>query len=410
MNTLWKGSGAYGLANASIAGAQFVAILIFAAALPPDGFGFVSIFAVLTVVLSMVAGMGLSAAAQQAFFKLQEEDFQHLVSAIVVAVLFVALALALVIFLLPVQLLSYLNLPLPWVLLALGVATAQVIVQLVLTVLQTQERIVTYLGMVTLQVVTVLSSAGTFYAVGSTLWQGALFAQVVAPLITSAWALSVLARNGCLRRRIDVALLRKSLAYGLPLVPHQVAGWTISMVDRFIIASSLGVAHAGVYSLSFQIAQATNIVSNSFNQALVPVLFRHLADKGRSRGSLLRINILYFFALALFSSFFFAGFVLLAPRLLTQAYEAAKEYTPWLILAFFFLAASRIASNFLLFHGRTGVLALCTIFAASLSLTINLWLVPAHGVTGACWTSAAIFFLLVLVTSWQANICHRQSI
>lgn len=409
MKVLWKGGGAYGLANTSIAGAQFVAILVFASALPPDGFGYVSIFSVLTVVLSMVTGMGLSAAAQQAFFKLQLEDFQHLVSAIAVAVLLLALAMALVVLLLPSPLLSYLNLPRPWVLLALGVATAQALIQLVLTVLQTREQIGTYLAMVTLQVVTVLASAGTFFAMGSTLWQGAVLAQVLAPLLTSAWALRVLERSGCLRRRIDAALLCKSIAYGLPLVPHQVAGWSISMVDRFIIASSLGVAQAGVYSLSFQIAQATNIVSNSLNQALVPVMFRHLADKGSNRGRLLSMNILYGVVLALFSVVFLVGFVLLAPRLLSPAYEAAKDCTPWLILAFFLLAASRIASNFLLFHGRTGVLALCTSCAAAVSLALNLWLVPAHGVLGACWTSAAAFLLLLLMTSWQATRCHRQS-
>ncbi|KPF48701.1 hypothetical protein IP87_12420 [beta proteobacterium AAP121] len=409
MKALWKGGGAYGLANAGIAGAQFVAILVFAAALPPDGFGYVSIFAVLSVVLSMVTGMGLSAAAQQAFFKLPLPEFQHLVSAIVAAVLLLALALAVLLLVLPAALVAYLNLPRPWVLLALGSATAQVLVQLVLTVLQTREQIGTYLAMVALQVATVLVSAGSFYALGATRWQGALLAQVAAPLLTSAWALLVLARSGCLQRRLDATLLRQALGYGLPLVPHQVAGWTMSMVDRFIIASSLGVAQAGVYSLSFQIAQATNIVSNSFNQALVPVLFRQLADKARAPGRLLRLNGLYGAGLALFSLVFVAVFLAAAPHLLSPSYAPVLVYTPWLILAFFLLAASRIASNFLLFHGRTGVLAISTLSAAAVSLTANLWLVPAQGVIGACWTSAATFLLLLLVTSWQAATCHRRS-
>jgi O-antigen/teichoic acid export membrane protein len=409
MKALWKGGGAYGLANAGMAGSQFVAILVFAAALPPDGFGYVSIFAVLTVVLTIVTGMGLSAAAQQAFFKLTLEDFQHLVTAIVVAVLLLALVLAVVVVVLPEALLAYLNLPRPWVLLALGSATAQVLVQLVQTVLQTYEQIRTYLALVALQVVTVLVAAGTFYVLGSTRWQGALLAQVAAPLLASAWALLVLARSGCLRRRLDAAQLRQALAYGLPLVPHQVAGWTMSMVDRFIIASSLGVAQAGVYSLSFQIAQATNIVSNSFNQALVPVLFRQLADKQRLPGRLLRLNGIYGVGLAVFSAAFVGIFLAVAPHFLSPAYASVLGFTPWLILAFFLLASSRIASNFLLFHGRTGVLALSTLSAAAVSLVANLWLVPAQGLIGACWTSAATFFLLLLVTSWQAVTCHRRS-
>lgn len=410
VRALWKSGGAYGLANAGIAGAQFVATLVFAGALPPDGFGYVSIFAVLSVVLSMVTGMGLSAAAQQAFFKLTTLEFQRLVSAIVAAVLLLALALAILVLLLPEALLVYLYLPRLWVLLALGSATAQVFVQLALTVLQTLEHIGNYLVLVALQGVTVLVAASTFFALGSARWQDALMAQIAAPLLTGAWALFVLARSGCLLHRFDNDLLRQALAYGLPLIPHQVAGWTMSMVDRFIIVSSLGVAQAGVYSLAFQIGQATNIVSNSFNQALVPVLFRQLADKDRSPGKLLRLNASYGAALVLFSVVFVTVFVLVAPHLLSADYSPVLTYAPWLIFAFSLLAISRIASNFLLFHRRTGLLALSTVSAAVVSLATNLWLVPAQGVIGACWTSAATFLLLLLMTTWQATTCHRRSL
>lgn len=409
MKALWKGGGAYGLANAMVAGAQFTAILVFAAALPPDGFGYVSIFAVLAVVLSMVVGMGLSAAAQQAFFKVDLVAFQRLVSAIVAAVLALAVLLAALLALAPQVLIGFLNLPRSWVLVALGVAVAQVLVQLVLTVLQTREQIGTYLRMVFFQVAVALLSAGTFYLSGSSQWQSALLAQGVAPVLTSAWALLVLSRAGCLQRTLHAGLLRDALKYSLPLVPHQVAGWTMSMVDRFIIASSLGVAQAGVYSLSFQIAQATNIVSNSFNQALVPVLFRQLAEKSRAPGRLMRLNVAYAAGLAGFSTVFVLSFVLVAPHWLSAAYRPVLAYAPWLIGAFFLLAASRIASNFLLYYGRTGVLAMSTLSAAALSLASNLWLVPTYGVIGACWTSACTFLMLLLVTSWQAASCHRRS-
>lgn len=410
MKALWKGGGAYGLANAMAAGAQFTAILVFAVALPPAGFGYVSIFAVLSVVLSMVAGLGLSAAAQQAYFKVPLQAFQRLVSSMVVAVLAFATVLALLLLVLPQAVVGHLNLPRGWALAALGVATAQVLVQLVLTVLQTREQIGTYLRLVLLQVVTVLLSAAVFYLLNLVQWQGALVAQAVAPVLTAAVAVFVLARSGCLGRGLQWPPLRDALKYSLPLVPHQVAGWTMSMVDRFIIASSLGVAQAGVYSLSFQIAQATNIVSNSFNQALVPVLFRQLADKARIPGRVMRLNRLYAAGLLGFSVSLVLAFLLIAPHVLRPDYAAVMHYTPWLILAFFLLAASRIASNFLLFHGRTGVLALSTLSAAALSLSLNLWLVPRFGVIGACWTSAGTFGLLLLVTTWRATLCHRQSL
>lgn len=407
IKALFKGSASYGFANAGVAGAQFMSILIFAAALPPDAFGHVSIFSVLCVVLCMLTGMGLSASAQQAYFSLSKADFQLLVSAIVFAVLIVAIVLFLLIWVLPSALVVHLNLPRAWLLVAMCVAIAQVLVQLVLTVLQTLEQIQVYSGIVTLQVVIVIVSAGVFYISESTHWEAAVLAQVSAPMFTSLCALIVLWRMGCLRIPTNFRLLREALKYSLPLVPHQVAGWSMAMVDRFIIVNSLGVTHAGVYSLSFQIAQSTNIISNSFNQALVPILFRKLAEKKNALRQVLFLNFLYGISLVFFSISFIAMFLIFAPYLLSQDYVAVLSYGPWLIISFLFLALSRIASNFLLFYGRTGVLAISTMCAAALSFLINLWLVPVHGVIGACWTSIMTFFFLLIVTSWQARSCHQ---
>lgn len=298
MKALWKGGGAYGLANALTAGAQFAGIMVFAGALRSGDFGHLSIFTVLYIVLSMVVGLGLSAAAQRAYFQVTYDKFQLLVSTILKAVIAFAAFLALLIAFVPGNLLNYSSLPRIWVFYALAAATAQVMVQILLTVFQTQQRISDYLKIVALQIVIHLSFSVAFLLTRQQGWQLAVLAQSAAPILTGVTALLVLTKTGFLTRHSSIVSLAGALRYSLPLVPHQVAGWVIAMVDRFIIASYLGVAQAGVYSLSFQISQATNIVSNSLNQALIPVMFRLLAEKNPDELRIRRISWFYASGLA----------------------------------------------------------------------------------------------------------------
>lgn len=405
---LWKGGGAYGLANALAAGAQFAAILIFAGALRSDDFGRLSIFSVLFIVLSMVVGLGLTAAAQHAYFQVAFDKFQLLVSTILKAVIAFAAFLALFIALVPDKVIGYSSLPRIWVLYSLAAATAQVSVQILMTVLQTQERIYDHLKIVALQIAIHLSFSIGFLLTQREEWQLAVLAQSAAPMLTGVTALLVLSKAGFLTRHTSVELLAGALRYSLPLVPHQVAGWVISMVDRFIIATHLGVAQAGIYSLSFQISQATNIVSNSFNQALVPVMFRLLAERIPDHLRIRRLNGLYAAGLVCFAAIFVTVFIAAAPFFLRPDYIPALGYTPWLILAFLLLAISRISSNFLMYYGQTGTLAIGTMLSALASVLLNLTLVPEFGVVGACWASVAAFSLLLGITTWRALLCHRQ--
>jgi O-antigen/teichoic acid export membrane protein len=409
LNDLFRGSMVYGLANTAIAGVQFIAILSFATVLPPEDFGHLSMFTVLFIALSMLCGLGLSASVQQAFFKLSKNDFKLLVSSVVLAVPTIAIVLILVLWLVPYGWIFHLNLPRHWVLVAVCIAAMQSISQLVLLILQTLDELNIYIFIATIQVFIILTSVGSFFLSGSKSWETAVLAQIIAPGVTCIWGISILKYKGLLGRPSKPLILCDALRYSLPLVPHQLAGWVMSMLDRWIIANTWGVAQAGVYSLAFQIAQASNIFSNSVNQAFVPILFRQLSAGRGLASNLLNLNAIYALGLVLFSIAFAVGFLTIAPHFLSADYQSVLTYGPWLIFSFLTLAGSRIASNFLLFYGRTGMMAASTISAALLSVFLNLWLVPVYGVIGACWTSAATFFFLLLITSWKAHSCHRQA-
>ncbi len=410
MKAIWKGGGAYGLSNALTAGAQFSTILVFAGTLLPDDFGHLAIFSVLFILLSMVVGLGLSAAVQHAYFQITYEKFQLLVSTIIKIIIGFASLFAMFIALIPYDLIRYTSLPRIWVLFALATATAQVLVQILLTILQTQGNISTYLKLSAFQITLQLIFPIGFLLSGRQDWQLAVLAQSASPILIGSTSLLVLSKGGFMMRQNSLEHLVDALRYSLPLVLHQVAGWVISMVDRFIIATHFGVAEAGVYSLSFQIAQAINIVSNSFNQALVPVMFRLLSEMPLDRARIRRINFFYATGLIVSSVIFIAFFLTFVPLILRPYYSPIIKYTPWLILGFLLLAVSRIFANILMYYRETGTLAISTILSALLSLLLNLFLIPKFGLVGACWASVGSFCALLGITTWRAQRCFKENL
>ena len=49
--------------------------------------------------------------------------------------------------------------------------------------------------------------------------------------------------------------LRESLAFGLPMIPHELAGWTLSLIDRIFLAGYTSLATVGLYSLGTSFGQ-----------------------------------------------------------------------------------------------------------------------------------------------------------
>src|SRR5205823_6704423 len=117
------------------------------------------------------------------------------------------------------------------------------------TILRAQQRLRTYLTVTV--VATGTNAALTAAFVIGFDWgvRGWLASIVVANVLTLAAA----ARAVPLRAPkwpVDRPLLRSTLSFGLPLVPHALAQWALQLADRVVLAGLVGAGALGVYSLA----------------------------------------------------------------------------------------------------------------------------------------------------------------
>jgi O-antigen/teichoic acid export membrane protein len=236
---------------------------------------------------------------------------------------------------------------------------------------------------------------------------GALAGQLVGGLGVVAVTGVILARMP--RRRFDRQLMRRALRFGLPLLPHGLAAWSLNFSDRWLIGLTIGLptlatqAAVGIYSFGYLIGQGVALVAISFNAAWVPFWYAR-GDGERGPRLLREATTLVMGGLTLLA----VGVAAFAPeltRLLATrrwgddalgAIDVAVIVTfASLVYGLYFMLVSTI-----FLRRRTSALPLITLAAGLTNVAFNLLLIPRLGITGAAWSTLAGYLVLGAATWW----------
>ena len=79
------------------------------------------------------------------------------------------------------------------------------------------------------------------------------------------------------RRRLALApdrpLLKRMMAFGLPTMPAELSLYSLSFIDRILIARKLGLAEAGLYSIAIKMSQGIAVLVRGFQLAFPPLAY-----------------------------------------------------------------------------------------------------------------------------------------
>lgn len=194
-----------------------------------------------------------------------------------------------------------------------------------------------------------------------------------------------------LRPTIDAESLRAGLVYGLPLLPHVLAGVIFSATARALLAAGPGLDEVGLFTLATNLSSAVFMVAMGMQRAWLPFFLRE--DRDRDERGWDRVRRLSFFSLAMVAATaVFMG--LFAPEIVAivgrEAYSGATAVVPLLVVASFVRAYYLQAVAVVLANkGTARWVALATVPAAGLNVWLNLLWIPEHGMMGAAWATLA---------------------
>lgn len=398
-------SAVYGLGSVLVRGLAFLLLPLYTRYLSPAEYGIVALAITCTVVLGLLYPLGLRGAVSRMWYEEGSlEERRERIGTLWIAMVLAAGAMALALdragpwlagVLLP-------EVPFhPYLRLAVWTAFLGVLGIVPLVLLQAQERprayvvlsVGTALGTTALTVWLVVRGGGA---------EGYLRGALIGAAVAAVPYLALTFRQ--VRPVWRGGVLLPALAFGLPLVPHAVAGWALEMSDRAILTRFLPLSDVGVYALGYQLGAAMGLLTGAFNAAWVPFLFGALKEEAEAaHPRLARLVTYYAFALC----FVGLGWSLLVehalPLLAGAGFQEAHRITPWVVGGYVLSGLYLVPTNLLFWRRRTTVIPLVTVVAGAVNVGLNLWLVPRYGSIAAAWSTLVAYALLLLLTWWSAE-------
>jgi O-antigen/teichoic acid export membrane protein len=182
--------------------------------------------------------------------------------------------------------------------------------------------------------------------------------------------------------RLDRALLRRLMRFGLPTMPAELSLYLLNFVDRIIIVRSAGLGAAGLYSLAVKFAQGVNVLVRGFQLAWPPLAYS-IRDDGEARRTY-AVVVTWFVAGC---AFVVAGMWLFS-RWIVRALAAPEFFGSYKAIGLVATGVTLYALYMVLvvILGRTGRTEFnfpATIAALVANIALNLALVPPLGIVGA---------------------------
>jgi O-antigen/teichoic acid export membrane protein len=202
------------------------------------------------------------------------------------------------------------------------------------------------------------------------------------------------------RRRLSLIprplLLRRMLRFGFPTMPAELSLYSLSFIDRIVIARLAGLAEAGLYALAVKFSQAVTVLVRGFQLAWPPLAYSVTDDDEARRAYALIVT--WFTALC---TFVVVGMWLLS-RWIVRIFAAPEFFGSYEAIGLISTGVTLYALYLVLvvILGRTGRTEFnfpATLVATAANIGLNLALVPPLGIKGAGIALVASYVVVLVL-------------
>ncbi|GGC84964.1 polysaccharide biosynthesis protein [Thalassobacillus devorans] len=407
-SSLMKSSSVYTLANMMNAAIPFFMLPILTRYLTPADYGIVSMFTVIIGFLIPLIGINIHGAINRQYFE-KEVDISKYITTGLLFLIGNSVVFSLLIWLLAGPISNLTSFPKEWLWAALLVAIAQVVFQITLVMWQVRVKPIPFgVFQVTQTTLNVGLSLWFIVLLGFD-WQGRIQGQTIAFTLAGFFGLIILIKDGWVKVGFEVKYLKNLFSFGLPLIPHALGTFIITMSDRLFITNMIGVAETGIYTVGYQIGMIIMIIQDSFNKAWVPWFYNALKKNDEAlKIKIIKITYSYYVLIIIFALML----SVLSPWLITyfigDSFRNASQFVFWVALGYAFNGMYKMVTNYIFFIQKTYLLAWLTFLTASLNVIFNYFLIKMNGSIGAAQSTTLAFLVSFILTWLLASKLYRM--
>jgi O-antigen/teichoic acid export membrane protein len=226
--------------------------------------------------------------------------------------------------------------------------------------------------------------------------EGLVAAGLISAALFGAFYLLLLLKD--LQPIFSLQILRRMLAFGVPLVPVGLSSLLLTMADRFFLQHFTTTAEVGLYSLGYNIGMVMNLAGQAFQLAWPPYRFAlaKQPDAERQFAKILSYFMIAFGFMGVALSVFAREVLVL---MTTPKFYSAYAVVPLIALSYIFSGARYITNIGLAVQNKMIYVPPIIIGSALLNLGLNYLLIPPYGMMGAAWATVISYFTMVVVTT-----------
>lgn len=401
--SLFKTASTYAISNILNALIPFLLMPVLTRYLTPADYGITTMMQVMIGFMTPFVGLNLQGAIAVKYYKKDEIDFPKYISNCLFILAATSLLMTVTFICFAKQISQYTAFPIDWLWSILLICFGQFLINIVLTMLQVSTRPRFYGCIQISQTLLNLLLSLWLIIIVNFNWQGRVIAQIVTVTFFMIMSFFLLNKWHLLVFSYDKEYIKDALKFGIPLIPHALSYFFVSMSDRFWITNLIGVGATGVYAAGAQIGMALQLLAGSFNQAYSPWLYKNLGGITiEKKKKIVNFTYVYFIMILIFALVF--SFVMpsfLHVFLGAQFYNSG-DYILGIALAGAFQGMYCMVVNYIFYVGKTYYLACITFLTSVLHIFNTYWAIVWFGAVGATYSSAFttfITFILVWVLS-----------
>ncbi len=194
---------------------------------------------------------------------------------------------------------------------------------------------------------------------------------------------------------IDVPLLKESLKYSIPIMPHDLSTQIAQLVSKALISGNGSLADLGLYSVASQFANVAETVQVYINNAYGPWLYERLHQKEdgykKSISNIVEMLCgvigLAFICIALFAHDYIVLFI-------DKSYIDAWKFIPLIVIVFSIKTVYYFYVNILFYYKEASrLLFVATVSSSMLNVILSTFIIPKYGAYGSIFADGISMFV-----------------
>lgn len=236
-------------------------------------------------------------------------------------------------------------------------------------------------------------------------WEGRIIAWLISLFlqsVVSIWFFGI--KLSYLHFTFSKQDLIKLVAFGFPLIFHQLSKFAVNQSDRIFISEMISVDEAGIYTIGYQFGSMILLPITAFSNFYTPFVYERLTIATReAKIQIVKMCYLFivliiicFLMIALLSPFFFRIFI-------DGKFHKGMMYVNWVALSYVFWGFYLLVSSVIFFAAKTSFLGWLSVFSILLNGILNYFFISNYGAIGAVYATAISFLMIFVATFIFSN-------